>query len=286
MVAASITRPAEVEKRKVAELAGVAKQAFATRIPNALVEDLAFVGNASGVYPWDPGRLVDLDVCLFVPQRDAAVGRWIAELRDSIADRIAGAADFDLRLIVGPYKPPVMTLERPFIFVHLAALTTAEYADTPALLRWSWRKYRCLVEADRLRRLAPDGVRADDVAARVAKLLARLESGQTTMREWLLPDFREAAVHLTWRDPNFAEVCFSSVATCTRHHARALGHPEADALANRDFFRWYGECVLRSAALTELAALKERSRDEGFGALLAPARELSIVCLRELARLC
>lgn len=285
MVAAAITRPTEDEKRKIVELAGVAKQAFAARIPNKLVDDLAFVGNASGVYPWDPGRLVDLDVCLFVKRRDAVVGQWIAEMRDELADKIADAADFDLRLIVGPYKPPVTTLERPFIFVHLAVFTTADYAETPALLRWSWRKYRCMVDADRLRRFAPRGVRADDVAARVAKLLARLESGQTTMREWLLPDFREGSVHLTAEDPNFAEVCFSSVANCTRHHARALGHQEADALANREFFRWYIQRVFNSAELAELAELKERSRDEGFGALLAPARQLSIVCLRELARL-
>jgi uncharacterized protein (DUF3820 family) len=75
------------------------------------------------------------------------------------------------------------------------------------------------------------------------------------------------------------------VANCPRHHARALGHQEADALANREFFRWYIQRVFNSAELAELAELKERSRDEGFGALLAPARQLSIVCLRELARL-
>jgi len=270
------------EKDRITGLVLDVKRLLVERIPNPQVQDLAFVGNSSGLYPWQPGRLVDLDVCLFVSRKERFAGQWIAGLRDELACRMEQAADFECRLIVGPYKPPLATIERPYIFLHLAVFTESEYRDTPSLMRWSWRKYECLVEKDRLRRLAPPRVSSDDVAARAAKLLARIESGQTTMREWLLPDFAEGTVHITADDPNFAEVCFSSVATCTRHHARALGHAEADSLANREFFRWYIRRIGPSSALAELAALKERSRNEGFGALAEPARKLSIVCLREL----
>ena len=277
-------QPTKVEKERIVELVRLTKSLFVERIPNEFIEDMAFVGNSSGIYPWEPAKLVDLDVCLFVRQKDIATGQWLADVRDELKLRIAELdADFDCRIIVGPYKPSLEELERPFIFVHLAVFLESEYKNASRLLRWAWRKYECLVRKDRLNALAPPHVSKDDVVAKVFTQLEMIERGETTMREWLLPTFAAATIEITADNPNFAEVCFSSVATCMRHHARALGRAEADALENREFFHWYTNNIAPSEALAELAVLKERTRNEGFGAMRVRSRVLAITCLRELA---
>lgn len=278
-----LTLPNE-EKLRIVQLVTLAKSAFISQTPNSFIDDVAFVGGYSGTYPWEPARLVDLDVCLFVGKKSPATGTWLASFCADLGRRVAQLdADFECRLIVGPYKPPLLSITRPFIFVHLAVFLEAEYSAIPAVLRWAWRKYTCHVKPNRLRAFAPTRPTCDDVGARVIKLLRRIESGETSMREWLLPDFSHSTVHVTAADVNFAEVCFSSVATCTRHHARALGFAEADTLANREFFDWYVDNLGSSEVLLELAALKERSRNEGFGPFQHESRKLAIAYLRDLA---
>lgn len=276
----------DAEREAIVRLVAAAKACFDAHVPDDAIEDLAFVGNASGHYDWEPSRLVDLDVCLFVRRKDEATGARIAALRDELTRRLAAqGADVEARLIVGPYKPPLERIERPFIFVHLAVFTAAEYAEgTLGVMRWAWRKYVCKVDRMRLREAAPPRVTVEEAAARTVRLLDRLRDGRTTMVEWLLPGFTRGAVEVTADAPNFAEVCFSAVANCTRHHARALGHGEADTLANAAFFAWYARETGMSGALLDLAALKDRSRDEGFGAVATDARRLAIVCLEDLAR--
>ncbi len=46
-----------------------------------LMLDLAFIGNSSALYTWDPGYIIDLDACIFVLEKSLAIGSWLQGLR-------------------------------------------------------------------------------------------------------------------------------------------------------------------------------------------------------------
>src|SRR5437588_12071719 len=97
------------------------KDVFARAAFDGRVTDVSFIGNASEIYPWEPTPIVDLDICLFVSQRDRRVGLWLSEVRQSLAESMnAKGLDFDLRIIRGPYKQALMSVERPIIIVHMS----------------------------------------------------------------------------------------------------------------------------------------------------------------------
>lgn len=155
------------------------------------IVDVAAIGNASGVYEWQPCALIDLDFCVFVRATDEAAGRELLAAREHLAGALAELdIDFELRIIRGPYKPASPVLMGPCPFAHLAVFTEQTYRVEPVFLRWGWRKYRCRQEPDRLLRLAPPRPGLTELLHADAGVLARLamvRSGRVTMREWHLP---------------------------------------------------------------------------------------------------
>ena len=272
----------------IEEAVDLVKAEFVSDVKAGKADDLAFIGNASGIYPWEPCLMVDLDVCLFLGQMDETAGSWLAALRDRLGSIVSRRGiDFELRIINGPYKPPISALQRPVIVAHLAVFTEERYLKETANFRWCWRKYPCLVDEHLLLRLASHQPSLHEVvssATGITDRLAVLESGRVVMKEWLLPDFRVVDLEVSARDANFAEYCFSAATTCARDHCRALEFDEADTLPNRAFFPWYQANVFPSEDLEQLLILKEHSRNEGFGASTLQARELAIGYLHALRR--
>jgi hypothetical protein len=244
------------------------------------VQDLAFIGNASSIYAWHPSLMVDVDIFLFVEALDRQTGFWLLQVRDELARELEREhADFELRIIEGPYKPCIARLSRVVVVAHLGVFTDRMYLAEAALKRWAWRKYRCERDVFRLARLAPsppdlNQILNDDRGIRCR--LRSLELGRIEMREWLLPDFIEVPLYVTKSEPNFIECCFSYAANCARHHCRGLGLREADEMGNEEFFPWYCANVFRSQALTELMGLKGKCRDRGFDIDVNQAQGLAV----------
>ena len=247
--------------------------------------DVSFIGNASEIYEWEPTPIVDLDVCLFVLQRDSRVGRWLGGLQRSLAERMNTAGiDFDLRLIRGPYKQVPLHIERPVIVVHMSVFTEEMYLERPKLLRWAWRKYSGVVDPTRLSRMAPERPTYQELLkgrSGVMQKLQSVESGSAPFLEYKLPDFTELIWTARLGEPLFAEYCLSAGATCARNHARVLARDEPDCLGNRDFVAWYDNNILSSAAFRALMDLKNKVRNEGYGEAFVAAL-LAQAYLREL----
>ena len=104
------------------------------------------------------------------------------------------ASTSNYKIIDGPYKPPIVFLERPNIVFHLGVFTELSYLVSPPLKRWAWRKYSCLIEPDRLKRLAPGQPDLTELLygpKGVEYRLSAIASGSVTMNELVLPSFRE-----------------------------------------------------------------------------------------------
>jgi hypothetical protein len=248
--------------------------------------DVAFVGNSSGHYPSAFGLMVDFDAFVFVERMDRTAGDPLAALRDCLADECdAHGIDFELRIIEGPYKPPIVRLRRPIFVVHLGVFTEALYLASPPLKRWAWRKYRCEREPGRLARMAPSQpTLAEFIVGRkgLRQRRAAIENGSVEMTEWLLPSLTAMPLIITPDQTNFVECCFAYAANTARNHARALGLAQADQLNNAEFFPWYNDTLLRSPELLHLMAYKAHSRDTGFELPVERARELAVGYMRTL----
>ena len=262
------------------------KQIFVKAAAGSRVLDVAFIGNSSELYAWEPTPIVDLDVCLFVTERNPKLGRWLGDVRQSLMERMrARCLDFDLRLIRGPYKQTLVDVERPVIVVHLSVFTDELYVERPELMRWAWRKYPCVVETTRLKRLAPEKPTLHELLhgrSGVLKRLKCVESGIAPFIEFTLPDFNEIKWTVELGHPLFAEFCLAAGATCARNHARVLEKPEPDRLANHDFTLWYNSNILKSRPFRSLMELKEKVRNEGYATALFSAPQLAHAYLHEL----
>jgi hypothetical protein len=262
------------------------KDLFVSAALDGHIQDVTFIGNASEVYEWEPTPIVDLDVCLFVLQRDRVVGDWLISLQRLLTERMkTRGIDFDLRLVRGHYKQVPLHIERSIIVAHMSLFTEEMYLGRPELLRWAWRKYSGFMEPGRLSRMAPERPTFHELLngrSGVMQKLQSVESGSAPFLEYKLPDFTEIRWMARMGEPLFAEYCLSAGATCARNHARILGREQADYLGNHDFAAWYDSNVLSSAALRALMDLKDKARKEGYGEALVPAPLLAQAYLREL----
>jgi hypothetical protein len=250
------------------------------------VRDVVPIGTASDRYDWLPSRIVDFDAFVFVDGRGVRVGRALSEVKTRIeaALRVLGV-DVEFRVIRGAYKPDRSAGQPPIVLAHLGVFAEEDYLREPMVHRWGWRKYRGVVEPGRLARLAPPRPSVSDLLDGercVRHKLADLERGETTMHEWVLPELRLEERTYTAGDPVFTEFCHGAVATGARHHARLLGHLEADTLGNDDFFVWYSERLLRTDVLLPLMERKKQSRNGGFASLAAGSREAAVAFIRQL----
>jgi hypothetical protein len=259
------------------------QEMFCAGIGQAGIVDVGFIGNTGGFYMWEPALIVDIDVCLFVRQKDATLGRWLFARREEMraaVDRLG--MDFDLRVLRGPYKPAQWQLARPIAIAHLAVFTKEGYAQEPPTLRWSWRKYRCVVEPSRLgvdQGEAPGWPELREMATRKR---ARIQAGRVQMTEWELPDFALRQWQFDADHPVFVEYCLAAALLCARNHGRVLGRPESDRLGNRDYVAWYRREVLPTEALEGIQGLKEHARQHGYAGLMPQARDHAEKYLQEL----
>lgn len=252
-----------------------AKDALAAGVSEGRFLDIAFIGNASSIYTWEPGSIIDLDVCIFVREKSLTVGTWLHDLRERLAKDFATRnVDFYLRLIKGAYKEAVRVVQRPVLVAHLALFTEDSYLDCLPLIRWAWRKYTCLVEPQRLSRLAPEKPGVDELMESVAKRLGDIELGAAPFMEFTLPEFEEVKWTVGPGDPLFAEHCIMGALVCSRNHARVLGMLEPDRLNNTDFALWYHQTLMPAPELCTLVELKAKARREGYGEIVAVAPAL------------
>jgi hypothetical protein len=259
------------------------QEAFRAGIGQAGITDVGFIGNTSGVYAWEPALILDIDMCLFVTKKDAVLGHWLLAQRDHLRaalDRLG--IDFELKVLRGPYKPAAWQLARPVAIAHLAVFTEDAYAQEPQALRWSWRKYRCVVEPSRLssdRGQPPGWAELREMATRKR---TRIRAERVQMTEWELPEFTTRVWEFDARHPVFVHYCLFFPLLCARTHGRVLGRPESDSLGNRDYVTWYRRELIASAALEEIQRLNARARQHGYANLLPQAREYAETYLDEL----
>lgn len=252
----------------------MAKDAFLGGLKEGRLLDIAFIGNASTIYVWEPGRIIDVDICIFVQEKNLAVGSWLYDLRQRLTSEFATRdIQFDLRLVKGAYKDAVRIVQQPHLVVHIALFTEDSYLECSKLMRWGWRKYLCITEPHRLGRLAPVRPSAQDVLDSVEKRLADILDGCAHFTETVLPDLRQVQWTAKRGDPLFAEHCLSGALVCARIHARILGALEPDSLNNSDFVAWYNQTVMLSPELRTIVDLKVNARNEGYSeaTMVAPA---------------
>src|SRR5262245_6403826 len=173
----------------------IAQEKFRAGLGQAGILDVAFIGNTSDVYPWEPAFIVDIDLCLFVHEVDAFLGEWLLATGNEIGtdlDRLG--IDFELKVLRGPYKPGSWRLTRPMAIAHVAIFTEASYARASPVLRWAWRKYRCLVEPERLTTYCGEAPGWLDLREIVERKLARIQTERIQMTEWKLPSFQKAVL--------------------------------------------------------------------------------------------
>jgi len=264
---------------KLIEAVEAAKATVLDALCSDCVEDLAFIGNASTVYPWEPAMIIDLDVCMFVTHMDETTGRWLQAFANSLEALMENRGiDFELRIIRGPYKPVREDVIRPAMVLHGAVFTEKTYLEEAALMRWGWRKYQCEVDAERLVRLAPQKPNLETLLhgpKGVNERLAAIRKGLIVLQERLLPSLEFVDITFDVDHPLFAEYCLTAGATTARNHARVLGRMEADRLTNQEFFPWYFSNVFASLDLAELVRLKAGVRQTGYKNLMPRVRELA-----------
>jgi hypothetical protein len=250
------------------------------------ITDLVFIGNSSEVYEWVPSRIVDFDCFAFTGHYGPLAGDALLQVAERTRPGLAALdIDFELRLIKGAYKPDRSAGQHPIVSAHLGLFDDERYLAQPALQRWAWRKYRGVIDPDRVQRLAPPQPTMTDLidGPRGAReRLSQLGEGRTSMTEYLLPTLEERRIDFDESSAQFVEFCYSSAASCARHHARVLGHDQPDRLDNANFFAWYRDSVMDSAALKRLMELKQRSRNDGFAGLGAEPKELAGEFLQQL----
>jgi hypothetical protein len=245
------------------------REAILSLLRRGGILDVAFIGSASTVYEWIPSRIVDFDAFIFVDRLDRDAGNEIQRVQEDVRRRLDVLdVDFELRIIEGAYKPQRSALQRPIVLAHLGVFDERLYLNAPVVKRWSWRKYPCEKDVERLDRLCLRKPTALDLLREpsgVADTLNDLRRGTTSMLEWKLPDLHTEELCFDCESHVFVEFCHGAAATAARHHARLLDRDEADRLGNDKFFPWYNENVLRTSSLLPLMELKARSRNGGFG---------------------
>lgn len=258
---------------------------FQGGVGQAGIIDVAFIGNTSEAYVWEPAQIVDIDVCVFVKALDSQLGlRLLAMRKRLLAEWESIGADFELKVLRGPYKPAAWRLLRPIAIAHVAVFTEMSYRHLSPAIRWAWRKYRCTVDPDRLAVTAQEPPGWQELRAMAGRKRGRIEAGRIEMTEWELPELVERLRGFDVSHPVFAEYCLAGSLVCARHHGRILRCAEADQLSNRPFVSWYRREVMDSLALEELLELKEASRQEGFAGLVPEVKKLSVQYLGELIR--
>jgi hypothetical protein len=227
------------------------------------VIDVALIGSVSGHYGWSQSRLLDIDIWILAQGRLLEATRaWAASVSEEIRTQLGADIKFERRAINGPYKPEP-TLGTDTALVHLLIDDDVSYESRSALTRFSWRKYRPVVQPDRLAALSPPRPTASDLlsnkwgpicgaqAIREGRIVMEeidLEGGALTERVFTSGSFQ------------FREFCTYAVMMGARNRARIDGRDEADILQNLAFGTWYEE-VYGDGYVAEIVEYKRKTSD-------------------------
>ena len=286
MVTSPLETAVAYPERKLVAMVNRVKALVLESLEQPCIEDIAFIGNASDRYVWEPAMIIDLDVCIFVKAMDRITGVFLLDLSHRITDLLARQdAAFEFKIVRGPYKPTPMWVTRPFMVLHGAVFTEETYLAEAPILRWGWKKYSCQNEPDRLARLAPQKPGIPMLLAGpkgIQEKIAGISSGRVLMQERILPELNWVSHEYTPNHPLFAEYCLNAGATTARNHARVAGRPEADSLPNSAFFPWYHREIFSCEAFLALMEGKAAARHRGYGGLMPRVRDLALEYLRRL----
>lgn len=263
------------------------KKAYAAGLRQSFVVDMVFLGSASGMlYPWDPAPIAELDVCIFFKNLDRECGVWLQTVERNLAESLAqNNFDFEFRMVNGPYKRAPSEMSTMIIIAHGIVYTEERYLDEAKLLRWSWRKYPCIKDPNRMSRLAPELPSIGELLKGprgVEERIHCLENARAIFWERVLPSFEWIKFAIPLGTELFTEYCLAAGADTARNHARILAFKEADTLGNNDFFPWYVKEVFPSEALEELIEMKRRARVSGYAGMSKQAHTCAHSYLRAL----
>lgn len=264
----------------------IVKDCFKEGLTLPFIEDLAFIGNASDIYTWEPTRIIDLDICLIVKTINCDVGFWLQKVKQRLLNQLKHLAiKLEFRIVRGPYKPTPYKIKQPIILAHGAVFTEKTYLEEAPLLRWGWRKYKCFIEEERLKRLAPSKPSIHELLSGpkgIEERLANISRGEAIMRERVLPSLKWKKLEFGVESYLFSEYCFAAGANTARNHVRVLGKKEADHLPNIVFFPWYYNKIFSSFELMQLIELKKRTRQKGYSGTTQKAKVHAETYLLEL----
>jgi len=240
-------------------------QNFIKLLEDDSIDDLSFIGNTGGHYKWEPAQIIDIDILLFIKKRSLKIGNDIISLRNKLGDHLReNGFDFEFRVIRGPYKPTPLQIIKPIAFVHLAILTSDDYEALHPTLKWTWKKYKCVKDLNRLNCDNSHPPKPQDLMAFVEGKLEWINNGEIKLQETILPDFDIETQIFNKDDSMFCEYCLAAVSESARIHGRVLGFNEADSLGNKLFCKWYTENILYSASFKSIMKLKEIVRNYGY----------------------
>jgi hypothetical protein len=256
------------------------KQHFVAAVGRSAIIDVAFLGAASDIYPWEATDHPEMDLCVFVKELSPACGGELFSINETIrADLAAFGSAYEFRIIRGPYKRTPDSFQNSTFVVHAAVFTEESYLrETSSMLRWSWKKYECVAQLDRLRQWATRRPTLGELLNGpfgIEDRLARIESRLVILSEVVLPTFNRIPLKITHTDNLFTEYCIAASADIARNHGRVLGREEADRLANWEYFKWYDDQIFHCEAFVDIIDIKRTARRIGYSGLADSAERRS-----------
>lgn len=251
------------------EMLSVLKDSFNHMLSEEFFCDYAMLGAASDNYSWRPSPNAEVDVCIFIKDFSMLSGQKMIMLRERLIETMLNYnIQSEFRVIRGPYKSTPSEFSGTFLTVHGAIFTDQDYEINAArLLRWSWRKYKCMAMTNRLKIMS--GTKPDLNELLTGKLgvcerIAKLETKNIFMQELVFPDFSWDKFAIENGSNMFYEYAIACAANTSRNHGRVLEFEEADYLDNDDYFEFYSENVFKSTNFDNVIGLKKHVRLNGY----------------------
>lgn len=248
---------------------------WGTKPPTVI--DLALLGSTSGHYGWHNSSLVDADLWIFTRERThAGTLAWIADVARHISSRARTVYTHTTALyaaVDGPYKPTPSDDGQHTLFIHLLIDDERSYTRRSRLTRYSWRKYKCIIDPARLLNLSPPRPTISDLVSEpwgVKHCISMLDCGVVEYPELALSEGTVQRIAFGEGTFQFVEFCLYACLTSARNRARVDGFDEADKLSTEQFAHWYA-AKYSDRFVLGIAERKLRIRSGGYKDLLFPA---------------
>jgi hypothetical protein len=251
------------------EILNRVKQHFARAARRGDVRDLAFLGAASEIYRWRPCQNAEIDVCFLIDDFSERCGGALKDVSDSLCKELTDDGfDYDFRIVRGPYKRTSDDIARSCVVIHAAVFTEEGYkAEAPQLLKWSWRKYSCIVRESFFKECAPERPLIRELLhgkLGIDERIRNIQADNLVLAERSLPSLVWRPLEVPMCDNLFTEYCIAAAADTARNHGRVLGIAEADTMSNEEYFRFYAGKIFQSQEFRELMEIKRVVREQGY----------------------